>query len=385
MRSAPPASPLPVRHVTASAGLVSDGVAAYDGVRPGLALYGLVPDDLSRAQLDTVVGRGLRPVLSLHARPVRVADLPAGWGVSYGPTFVTARPSRIATLPLGYGDGWSRALSNRAEALVRGRRVPIVGNVAMDAIMVDVTDVPGPPVTPADEFTLIGSQGARADHRRRVGASAQHELVGGRDGDGSPTASGVRCGVRTGRSANAHRAELIQWHASNSGTATSATSRSTRSSTPRTSRSGCRPASAARSSAPAATPSSSRPSARRPSPLGGAIVTGGGTLPVKAVIHAVSLDRERRTSGAVIEAAVRSAMARGPRARRHEHRVPGARDRCRRLPDRRGRRDHRPHGARGTALVPYHLARDLRPARPAAYEAFAAALSAGQPVANGAA
>ena len=160
MRSAPRASPLPVRHVTASAGLISDGVAAFDGVRPGLALYGLVPDDLSRAQLDTVVGRGLRPVLSLHARPVRVADLPAGWGISYGPTFTTARPSRIATLPLGYGDGWSRALSNRAEALVRGQRVPIVGNVAMDAIMADVTDVPGPPVTPADEFTLIGSQGA---------------------------------------------------------------------------------------------------------------------------------------------------------------------------------------------------------------------------------
>ena len=153
--------PLPVRHVTASAGLISDGVAAFEGVRPGLALYGLVPDDLSRAQLDTVVGRGLRPVLSLHARPVRVATLPTGWGVSYGPTFVTARPSRIATLPLGYGDGWSRALSNRAEALVRGQRVPVVGNVAMDAIMADVTDVPGPPVTPADEFTLIGSQGVQ--------------------------------------------------------------------------------------------------------------------------------------------------------------------------------------------------------------------------------
>ena len=85
----------------------------------------------------------LRPVLSLHARPVRVADLPAGWGISYGPTFTTSRPSRIATLPLGYGDGWPRSLSNRADALVRGRRVPLVGNVAMDAVMADVTDVPG--------------------------------------------------------------------------------------------------------------------------------------------------------------------------------------------------------------------------------------------------
>jgi alanine racemase len=47
-------------------------------------------------------------VMALRARPVRVADLPAGWGISYGPSFTTSRPSRIATLPLGYGDGWSR-------------------------------------------------------------------------------------------------------------------------------------------------------------------------------------------------------------------------------------------------------------------------------------
>ena len=97
--------------------------------------------------------------MSLHARPVRVADLPAGWGISYGPTFRTARPSRIATLPLGYGDGWSRQLSNRASALVRGRRVPLVGNVAMDAVMADVTDVPGPPVDGNDEFVLLGRPG----------------------------------------------------------------------------------------------------------------------------------------------------------------------------------------------------------------------------------
>jgi alanine racemase len=149
---------LPPRHVAASGGLLAD-VAAYDGVRPGLTVYGLIPDELERGTLAEDVVSSFRPVLSLHARPVRVADLPAGWGVSYGPTFVTARPSRIATLPLGYGDGWSRALSNRADALVRGMRVPIVGNVAMDAIMVDVTDVPGPAVGPDDLFTLIGSQG----------------------------------------------------------------------------------------------------------------------------------------------------------------------------------------------------------------------------------
>jgi len=118
-----------------------------------------VPDELDAARVTPAVAAGLRPVMSLLARPVRVADLPAGWGVSYGPTFRTTRPSRIATLPLGYGDGWSRRLSNRATAIVRGRRVPLVGNVAMDAVMADVTDVPGAPVDAMDEFVLLGASG----------------------------------------------------------------------------------------------------------------------------------------------------------------------------------------------------------------------------------
>jgi len=96
--------------------------------------------------------------MSLHARPIRVVELPAGHGLSYGPSFVTVRPSRIASLPLGYGDGWVRAFSNRAGALVRGRRVPLVGTVAMDAVLADVTDIPGPPVTVDDEFVLLGEQ-----------------------------------------------------------------------------------------------------------------------------------------------------------------------------------------------------------------------------------
>ncbi|MFL5679442.1 MAG: alanine racemase, partial [Chloroflexota bacterium] len=145
------------RHLVATGGLVTGAEPAYDAVRPGLATYGIVPDDMGTVA-GALVPR-LRPVMALRARPVRVADLPAGWGISYGPTFETSRPSRIATLPLGYGDGWSRMLSNRAEALVRGTRVSLVGNVAMDAVMADVTDVPGPPVGVDDEFTLIGTQG----------------------------------------------------------------------------------------------------------------------------------------------------------------------------------------------------------------------------------
>jgi alanine racemase len=148
-------------HMAASGGILTGGVASLDGIRPGLAIYGLVPDELigGTDPATSIAQANLRPALSLHAQPVRVADLPPGWGIGYGPSFVTGRPSRIATLPLGYGDGWPRSLSNRASALVRGVRAPIVGNVAMDAVMVDVTDVPGEPVGVHDELVLIGRQG----------------------------------------------------------------------------------------------------------------------------------------------------------------------------------------------------------------------------------
>ncbi len=147
------------RHVAASGGVLGGDVVPWDVVRTGLAIYGLVPDGLTPPPGIAEAAAALRPAMALVARPVRVVDLPAGHGVSYGPTFVTGRASRIATLPLGYGDGWRRALSDRSEALVRGVRVPLVGRVAMDAVMADVTDVPGPPVTQDDEFVLLGAQG----------------------------------------------------------------------------------------------------------------------------------------------------------------------------------------------------------------------------------
>jgi alanine racemase len=151
------------RHMAASGGLVLVGDVGLDGVRPGLSMYGLLPDDLLVPSAPLAKGVGeLRPALALYARPIRVLEVPEGWGISYGPTFTTRRRSVIATLPLGYGDGWARALSNRATALVRGERVPLVGNVAMDAVMADVTDVPGPPIGVDDEFVLIGWQGDSA-------------------------------------------------------------------------------------------------------------------------------------------------------------------------------------------------------------------------------
>jgi alanine racemase len=170
---------LPVRHLAASGGVLAASVPSFDVVRVGIALYGIVPDGLTASERNRDAAANLRPILSLRARPVRVASLPAGTGVSYGPSFVTERDSRVATLPLGYADGYPRSLSNRALVLVRGKRVPVVGTVAMDAVMVDVTDVSGPPVTVDDEFTLIGNQGdesIRATEVAQWGNTISYEI-----------------------------------------------------------------------------------------------------------------------------------------------------------------------------------------------------------------
>jgi alanine racemase len=223
---------VPRRHLAASAAILLGTVPRYDAVRPGLITYGLIPDELAAAGIGperlAPAAADLRPALSLHARPVRVADLPAGHGVSYGPTWRTSRPSRIATLPLGYGDGWPRSLSNRAEALVRGGRVPLVGNVAMDAVMADVTDVPGAPVTPGDEFVLLGRQGGAeitAAALARSRTTNSWEVVTAMSGRLSRVyhAPAGLAGIRS------LVASEDRWLGSNSGTATSATSRSTRS------------------------------------------------------------------------------------------------------------------------------------------------------------
>jgi alanine racemase len=213
------------RHVVASGGLAVGGLAAYDVLRPGLAVYGIEPDDVRPPEAGPSIG-GLRPVLSLRARPSRVADLPADWGISYGPTFTTRNPSRIATLPVGYGDGYPRVLSNRAEVLVRGVRAPIVGNVAMDALMVDVSAVPGRPVDVDDEFVLIGRQGGPEigvlEVARRAGTITWTVLAAmARRLTRVYDAPSGAVGVRTLHSHG------TTWHESSSGTATSATSKST--------------------------------------------------------------------------------------------------------------------------------------------------------------
>ena len=141
---------LPARHAANSAAVLDFRRALFTMVRPGLMLYGYNPLE------QATEGADLRPALSLVSRIAFLKKVPAGVPISYGRTFVSKRESVIATLPIGYADGYSRGLSNKGEALVRGRRARVAGRVCMDMCMIDVTDVPG--VREGDEVVLIGSQ-----------------------------------------------------------------------------------------------------------------------------------------------------------------------------------------------------------------------------------
>lgn len=137
-------------HSLNSAGALRFPQFSGDIVRVGLLLYGCSP--LPEFQ------RECRPALAWKARVTLVRELPAGSGVSYGRTFVTARPTRIAVLAVGYADGFPRQVSGRgACVLIGGLRCPVLGRVTMDQIVADVTDAGD--VMPGEAAVLIGSQG----------------------------------------------------------------------------------------------------------------------------------------------------------------------------------------------------------------------------------
>ena len=145
-------------HAANSAAAVRFPRARLSAVRPGLALFGAMPSRHVRCA-------DLEPAFRLSTRIMAIHEIAVGTPVSYGGLWRAARPSRVATLPLGYADGYPRHV-REAQVLVAGRRVPVVGAVCMDMLMIDVTDVPPADAGLGAAVTLIGRDGAEADHRR---------------------------------------------------------------------------------------------------------------------------------------------------------------------------------------------------------------------------
>src|SRR6202044_3370488 len=117
-----------------------------------------------------VMGRmPLEPALSLRARIIALGDLAPGQSVGHAARFISKRPSRIAVINAGYADGVVRALTNKGQALVRGRRVPLVGTISMDLTTLDVTDVPEAKL--GDVVSIFGVDGDKEIQVSDVAAS----------------------------------------------------------------------------------------------------------------------------------------------------------------------------------------------------------------------
>ena len=165
--------PMPLRHLANSGGVLHFPDTWLDMVRPGILMYGVMPDPASHRTID------VRPALSLVSQVVYFKVVKAGNPVSYGATWAPAADTRVVTIPIGYGDGWPRALSSRGEVLVRGQRHPVVGRICMDQLMVDIGR---DSAFNEDEVVLIGTQGNEAisaeDVARTAGTIAYEILTG---------------------------------------------------------------------------------------------------------------------------------------------------------------------------------------------------------------
>jgi len=141
---------IPLKHAANSAAVVGFASSYFNLVRPGIILYGLYPSPEMNRTIP------LKPAMSFKTKITYLKRVPAGYSLSYDRTFTTKRKSLIAILPVGYADGYPRALSNKGEVLIKGKRAPVVGMICMDMTLVDVTHIPD--VKVGDEVVLFGKQ-----------------------------------------------------------------------------------------------------------------------------------------------------------------------------------------------------------------------------------
>ncbi|NTW26944.1 MAG: alanine racemase [Candidatus Moranbacteria bacterium] len=149
-------------HMSASSGIMvwENGQGNSHLVRPGISLYGMWPSNELKNKLDPPAGGKnfkLKPVARWISHVAQVKTVPIGYSIGYGLTHITKKITKIAVIPQGYSDGFDRGLSNCGEVLVGETRCPILGRVAMNMFVVDVSHLEG--VIAGDEVVLLGKQG----------------------------------------------------------------------------------------------------------------------------------------------------------------------------------------------------------------------------------
>ena len=147
----------PQVHAAASAGTLLYPETHFSMVRVGFGIYGWWMSIETRvsilAQKRNII---LKPVLTWKSLIAQIKQINVGESVGYGQTWFAARKTKVAVVPVGYSDGYDRKLSNIGRVIVKGRYANVIGRVAMNMIMIDVTDIPG--VELEDEVALLGNK-----------------------------------------------------------------------------------------------------------------------------------------------------------------------------------------------------------------------------------
>ncbi len=159
-------------HHAASAAAITSQAVDLDMVRVGISLYGLWPSKEIETKHKNKIK--LIPALSWKTRIAEVKFLPKGSAISYNCTHILKRDSKLAVLPIGYFDGIARASSNKSFAIVGGKKVPQIGRVTMNLIVLDVTDVAD--VKEGDVVEIIGKK-ITADDWAIWAQSSNYEVV----------------------------------------------------------------------------------------------------------------------------------------------------------------------------------------------------------------
>ena len=155
---------IPIKHICNSAATIL-GEKQYDMCRLGVAMYGLYPSVSIKEDRITLV-----PAMQVCCRIIHVKNVPQGFKIGYGHTFCAEKEMRIATVSVGYADGFNRSLSNKGYLLIDGKVARVVGNVCMDQLMIDVTDIPD--VTVGDRAVILGSSCGSTITAEELGAMA---------------------------------------------------------------------------------------------------------------------------------------------------------------------------------------------------------------------
>lgn len=157
--------------IATSSGLFMDPAFHLDLARPGSALFGLNP---CRGAANP-----MRPAVRLVSRVHQIQSVPAGTAIGYEATYRCARDSRIAVFGAGFADGLMRAASNRAQVVIAGRRVPVVGRVSMSLTLADITDLPDSAVAPGASVEIFGPDLPADEAAALIGTTGQELLCQG--------------------------------------------------------------------------------------------------------------------------------------------------------------------------------------------------------------